>query len=150
MNTIAEKTKRPSLSPIEFSKGLLAKLSELKTERIGFYKPSEKAAAQAVFDVFESRVRSIKGNEAKSPRYRELLRIRNVLAPGVLQEFGAFRHSVFQAMTELRDEIPAQKSYPFSTNVAEDVLKKYTKEDLVLIDACAKAYNKVYQNTDVF
>ena len=70
-----------SLSPVQFSKGLLAQLSLLKSQKIGFFTQEEKTAAYAVYEIFDNRVSSIKGNEAKSPRYRELLKIRNTLTP---------------------------------------------------------------------
>ena len=128
-----------SLSPISFSRGLIAKLSELKSSRLGFHTPNEKAAVQAVYDFFNERVNSIKGNEAKSPRYRELLRVRNTLVPGALQEFGAFRHAVFQAMGELRAEEHSMK--PLINRPMESSLTNYSKDDLGLIEACAKVYS---------
>lgn len=137
--SIDAKPSKLSLSPIAFSKGLIAKLSELKSVSLGFHTPNEKAAVQAVYDLFNERVTNIKGNEAKSPRYRELLRVRNTLYPGVLQEFGAFRHAVFQAMSELRAE--DKSAGPLTNKTTGSVLKHYSKEDLGLIEACAKAYS---------
>lgn len=132
---IQNKPIKLSLSPIAFSKGLIAKLCELKSSTLGFHTPNEKAAAQAVYELFNERMSNIKGNEAKSPRYRELLRIRNTLNPGTLQEFGAFRHAVFQAMGELRtqDALNSKSSH--------SLLKNYSTDDLNLIEACAKAYS---------
>lgn len=138
--SIDEKPSKLSLSPIAFSKGLIAKLSELKSAGLGFHTPYEKAGVQAVYDLFNDRVNSIKGNEAKSPRYRELLRVRNTLAPGMLQEFGAFRHAVFQAMAELRAE-EDKPAGPLTSKTTGAVLKHYSKDDLSLIEACAKAYS---------
>ena len=138
--SVDAKTSKFSLSPIEFSKGLIAKLSELKSVKLGFHSPVEKEAVLAVYEIFDARVSSIKGNEAKSPRYRELLRIRNTLSPGVLHEFGAFRHAVFQAMTELR-EVNPDVTYPIPVKTAGSVLKNYSSDDLALIEACAKAYS---------
>ena len=140
--SIDEKPSKLSLSPIAFSKGLIAKLSELKSAGLGFHTPNEKAGVQAVYDLFNERVNSIKGNEAKSPRYRELLRVRNTLSPGVLQEFGAFRHAVFQAMGELRAE-EEKPAGPLTNKTTGAVLKHYSKDDLNLIEACAKAYSVV-------
>ena len=138
--SVDEKHTKLSLSPIAFSKGLIAKLFELKSANLGFHTPNEKAAVQAVYDVFNDRVNSIKGNEAKSPRYRELLRVRNTLSPGILQEFGAFRHAVFQAMGELRAE-NAKPEGPLTNQTAGTALKYYSKDDLQLIEACAKVYS---------
>ena len=137
--TLDEKSRKLSLSPIAFSKGLIAKLSELKSAGLGFYTPNEKAAVQAVYELFNDRVNSIKGNEAKSPRYRELLRVRNTLSPGALQEYGAFRHAVFEAMSELRSEDSPSRTLTTKTTGA--LLKHYSKDDLSLIEACAKAYS---------
>lgn len=140
MSISIEKSSKLSLSPIAFSKGLIAKLSELKSAKLGFHTPHEKAAVQAVYELFNDRVSSIKGNEAKSPRYRELLRIRNTLSPGVMQEFGAFRHAVYQALGELRAE-EVTGSLPLTAKASGVVLKNYSKDDLTLIEACAQAYS---------
>ena len=49
-----------SLSPVQFSKGLLAQLSLLKSQKIGFFTQEEKTAAYAVYEIFDNRVSSIK------------------------------------------------------------------------------------------
>jgi methionine synthase II (cobalamin-independent) len=68
------------------------------------------------------------------------LRVRNTLAPGVLQEFGAFRHAVFEAMGELRASEEAITG-PLTTKNTNSIFKHYSNDDLALIEACAKAYS---------
>lgn len=136
--TLTTPSKKLILSPVAFAKGLLAKLAEIKADKMDFHGPKDKAAMQAVYDIFDARINGIKGNEAKSPRYRELLKIRNTLTPGTLQEFGAFRHAMFEAMSEMRQE--SEPMYPLTTQSSGVVLERYSKEDLAIISACAKAY----------
>ena len=131
-------SRKLTLSPVAFARGLLAKLTELKAEKVNFHRPRDKAAMQAVYEIFDAKVNGIKGNDAKSPRYRELLKIRNTLTPGTMQEFGAFRHAMFEAMSEMRQEpVPL---YPLTVKSSSAVLEQYSKEDLAIIHACAKAY----------
>lgn len=133
-----------SLSPVQFSKGLLAQLSLLKSQKIGFFTQEEKTAAYAVYEIFDNRVSSIKGNEAKSPRYRELLKIRNTLQPGCMDEYGAFRHAVFQALFDFNQQ---KQKFPLSNEESASILQSFTPDDRKLIEACAHAYTSVIKKS---
>ena len=87
----------------------------------------------------------IKGDDAKSPRYRELLRLRNTFAPGVMDEYGGFRHAMFQALGELRETPKDTTAYPLAPESAMGILARFRKDDVKLIEECANAYTQSFQ-----
>lgn len=128
------------MTPIDFAKGLLAQLSTHGLSSFNVNNSEDKLGLLAVHDVIEDTVSNIKGNEAKSPRYRELLKIRNCLQPGIFNQFGGFCPSLFEAMTALRSQTKTKQGFPISAKDAPSVLNTYSSEDRAIVAAAAKAY----------
>lgn len=142
------------MTPIDFAKCLLAQLSTLGASSLNVHSNEDKMGLLAVHEVIEKTVSSIKGNEAKSPRYRELLKIKNCLQPGIFNEFGGFRHTLFEAMHALRTQTQTKQGFPVTPKDAPAILETYAPEDRAIVAAAAKAYmssvkNKTADNTDV-
>lgn len=128
------------MTPIDFAKCLLAQLSTLGASSLNVHNNKDKMALLAVHEVIEKTVSSIKGNEAKSPRYRELLKIKNCLQPGIFNEFGSFRHTLFEAMNSLRTQTQTKQGFPVTPKDAPSILATYAPEDRAIVAAAAKAY----------
>jgi hypothetical protein len=136
INTLTEN----NMTPIDFAKGLLTQLSTLGISSLNVNINEDKVGLLAVHAVIEKTVDGIKGNEAKSPRYRELLRIKNCLQPGVLNQFSGFCHSLFEAMVSLRTITNQTKGFPVTPKDAPLILEKYSAADLLIVKAAANAY----------
>jgi hypothetical protein len=136
------------MTPIDFTKGLLAQLSTLGISSLNVNTNEDKIGLLAVHEVMKTTVHGIKGNEAKSPRYRELLRIKNCLQPGVFNQFGGFCHSLFEAMGSLRKITKQEKGFPVTAKDAPSILEKYSSADLAIVKAAANAYMVALKNQE--
>lgn len=136
VNTLTE----TNMTPIDFAKGLLTQLSTLGISSLNVNTNEDKVGLLAVHAIIEKTVDGIKGNEAKSPRYRELLRIKNCLQPGVFNQFSGFCHSLFEAMSSLRTITKQTKGFPVTAKDAPLILEQYSAADLIIVKAAANAY----------
>lgn len=134
------KEKTESMTPSEFCQGLLAMFWKHRLPEIDFFSCQNINGMLAVYDVIDQRIRSIKGNEAKSPRYRDLLRIRYALEPGSLLDFCPFRHTMFETISLLRSVNASQNGVVMTDSYADIILSKFIKDDLALVKLCANAY----------
>ena len=130
------------MTPIDFARGFLSVLSTKgfeNSEQLDVHTDKGRTALNAAFDVVDNTVSSFTGNSAKSPRYRDWLKIKNAIHPGDWHEFVGFRHNLCMALMELRKKY---NNEPFivAKEQCSTILRSYDKNDRTVIESAAKAF----------
>jgi hypothetical protein len=130
-----------SMSPSDFCRGFLAKLWTLKIKRFPMSELACVLSLCSVYEQYNAMVNSIKGNEAKSPRYRDLLKIRYMLEPGPMMEFGALRHTMYDTISALRQSYGVSSDeLPLNQAIVKDIINQYSADDIRILDLCVNTY----------
>ncbi len=132
------------MTPIDFAKGFLAVLSTKGFEesaQLDVYSEDGKSALNAAYTVVDNTVNSFTGNTAKSPRYRDWLKIKQAIHPGTWGEFVGFRNNLCQVLIQLRQQ-HNQEPLTAAKTLSSKILSTYPKNDRTVIESAAKAFIK--------
>ena len=130
------------MTPVDFAKGFLSVLSSKGIDQVSkleINSENGKNALHAAFNVVDDTVNSFTGNAAKSPRYRDWLKIKNAISPGLWGEFGGFRHNLCLALMDLR-KAHNQEPLEVAKSQVSKILNTYDKSDRTVVEAAAKAF----------
>lgn len=130
------------MTPMDFAKGFLSVLSTKgfdKMDKLDVHSETGRTALNAAFTVVDDTVNTFTGNAAKSPRYRDWLKIKNAINPGPWGEFSGFRHNMCLALIEMR-KLYNQEPFVVAKEQAPKTLSTYNKCDRTVIENAAKAF----------
>lgn len=130
------------MTPLDFVKGFLSVLSSKgfdKIDKLEVHSESGRSALNAAYNVVDETVNEFTGNAAKSPRYRDWLKVKNAIHPGMFGDFGCFRHNICLALIELRKS-GGHEPFEVAKEQAPKILGSYNKSDRTVIEAAAKAF----------